>query len=170
MKITLRKSLIVALSLLGLGIWLYVFRFSLLPHRKPPVLKNVDIELIQPGQMLPVETDSLRYFVFRPVKGEPYVLAVPLFEGAFYLPEQYWFKPHTSCRDFALETANGIADDNSVFACRDNNLPPEWQKRWRWNAQGKHIGSTDAGKFDEMFQVNFKLSGSKLTFTRLAGS
>jgi hypothetical protein len=170
MNIRINKPLVITVTLVAAGIWAYLFRFSLLPHRKPPKLQHVSIESLQPGHMLPVETDSLRYFVFKPISGDPYVLAVPLIEGQFYLPERYWWKPHTACRDFSLNTINGVVDDRSTFSCRDTGLPDEWQKRWQWNSLGKPIGSHDGGAMDEMYRVNYKRSGDGLTFTSLKTS
>jgi hypothetical protein len=167
-NIHINKPVAIAMTIVAVAICFYLFSYSLLPYRKPPKLLTVDVSQLKPGHVISHATESLLYFVIRPVDGMPYALAVPLREELLYLPDPYWWKAGYQCRDFGLDTTEGRVTNQSVFHCRDTDLPVEWSQRLQWDSHGKHIGTTSDGEIEDMYRVDFKQSGDEITFTGLA--
>jgi hypothetical protein len=166
-NIKVNKPLVIGLTVIVATIWFFMFHHSMQRYDKPPKLLTTDIKQLTHGHFLTYDTEDLRYFVIRPVTDEIYVIAAPKREGALFLPDQYWWKPKYPCNDFIFETTNGLVNDQSKFHCRDADTPSEWSPRWQWNARGQHVGSTDGGKIDNLYRINFKRSGDELIFVGL---
>jgi hypothetical protein len=156
----------VLLAIAGTVALAVVLLFSLRPTQKPRVLPSADISKLAPGTWMSVDSDRLRFFVVRPLAGEPYALAAPIDNGEVLLPEVYWWKPHTRCKDFGLELRNGAVGADSLFRCRDANLPDEWSARWQWDTRGKHLPHP-AGKIDNLYGVRTERDDDELVFVGL---
>jgi hypothetical protein len=138
------------------------------PDKKAlPRLPVVNVKQLLQGQMIHLDTESLRYFVVRPEAGEIHVVAVPIDQGTVLMPEVHWWKPFMNCKDFGLDTVAQTITAQTRFRCRDEAQPDVWAKQWQWDIFGKHIGDNGGEKIDDMYRVRFERSGDELIFKSL---
>jgi hypothetical protein len=163
-----RKYFAIGLALCGTVALMFVIAASLRPDDKPPPkLPSVNVAALTPGQLVTLDTDSLRYFVVRLSADQLHVVAAPIKAGAVLMPDQYWWRPLMDCKDFGLELASGAATSTSRFRCRDSDQPKEWIQRWQWDIEGRHVAD-DKPKVDDMYRVRFEKSGDEIRFIGLA--
>ena len=147
---------------------LAILALSSQPNEKARAkLPHVNVEQLQPGQVMHLDTDALRYFVVRPLTGDLHVVAVPTEQGTVLMPDIYWWKPLMNCKDFGWETAAPGVMTDFRFRCRDQDQPEEWAKKWQWDMYGKHIAESTESKIDNMYRVRIVRSGSEVSFTGL---
>jgi hypothetical protein len=157
-----------ALAVFGTLFVLVILKWSSKPNQKPrPKLPFVSVESLAPGQVIHLDTESLRYFVVRPVAGEIHVVAVPTEHGTVLLPDSHWWKPFMNCKDFGLDEVDGYVTGNSRFRCRDAEQPEAWVQKWQWDLYGKHIVNAGDSAVDNMYRVRFKQVGNEVSFTGL---
>jgi hypothetical protein len=153
------------IATIGLGV---VLAIALLPKPKPRgKLPQVNIASLPPGGVLTHDTDSLRYFVLRPRQGDPYVLAAPLYEGAVPMPDVNWWKWVIACRDFGIDSVNGVVTNDALFRCRDTTQPEQWIGSWRWDNHGRNAPLPGSTAVANLYRVQFERDGDDLTFSAL---
>ncbi len=146
------------------GILIFALNAKKEPRRDLPL---ADVTTLAPGRVMVVDSDSFRYFVIRPLVGDVHVVAAPVDEGKVRLPEVFWWKSSMNCNNFGLDTDNGVITSASRFRCRDANQPAEWQPRWQWDINGRHVPHTDGQRIDNMYRVRVERDGDELTFVGL---
>jgi hypothetical protein len=147
---------------------LAVLAVSSQPNEKARAkLPFVNVEKLAPGQVIHLDTESLRYFVVRPLQGELHVVAVPTEHGTVLMPDIHWWKPFMNCKDFGLDAVAGSITSESRFRCRDAEQPKAWVSRWQWDLHGKHIADIGSTQVDNMYRVRFVQSGTDVAFTGL---
>jgi hypothetical protein len=157
-----------SLALAGTAAVLAVLLVSSKPDAKSPAKKPlVNVEKLAPGQVIHLDTESMRYFVVRPPTGEIHVVAVPTEQGTVLMPDIHWWKPLMNCKDFGLNAVGGTVTSESRFRCRDAEQPDAWVNQWQWDLFGKHIVSADGSKLDNMYRVRFERSGNEVSFAGL---
>jgi hypothetical protein len=156
------------LALAGTVLVLVALLASSEPDVKSPAKKpSVNVEKLAPGQVIHLDTESLRYFVVRPPTGDIHVVAVPTEQGTVLMPDIHWWKPFMNCKDFGLDAVDGIVTSDSRFRCRDVAQPEAWVQQWQWDLFGKHVATTGGKKLDNMYRVRFERSGSAVSFAGL---
>ena len=153
------------LATIALGV---VLAIALLPKPRPRgKLPQLNIAQLQPGGLITHDTDSLRYYVLRPLQGEPYVLAVPLHDGAVPMPDVNWWKWVIQCRDFGIDSSDGVIRADAIFRCRDAQQPEQWIGSWRWNSQGRNVPLAGSTAVANLYRVQFERDDDELTFSAL---
>jgi hypothetical protein len=160
-KLKVAAIAVAALCTLGM---LAFLTWSIRPDERKPEFASTSIATLPPGGHMSVDIGNLRYFVIRPTQGAVYALAAPIENGEVLLPDTYWWKPHTTCKDFGLELSEDALDEKARFLCRDANQPADWQPRWQWNAMGRSTPVADAPKVDDMYRVRTTLNDDTLVF------
>jgi len=157
-----------ALAIGGTVLVLAVLFVASKPDEKArPKLPAVIVSQLQQGQVIHLDTESLRYFVVRPESGEIHVVAVPIEQGTVLMPEVHWWKPFMNCKEFGLGSGTESITAESRFRCRDAAQPDAWVKQWQWDVFGKHIADVGGEKIDDMYRVRFERSGDELIFKSL---
>jgi hypothetical protein len=164
---SLRVKLIAAGATLAVTALLVFAVMSIKPgdNRK---LARINVADLAPGRVIELNTEAMRYFAIRPLQGEIYVIAAPIVDNTVPMPEKFWWKPHQKCKDFGLETKNGVVDLDSRFRCRDADQPEEWAKRWQWDAHGRHVPDETNTPIDDLYRLTFKHSGNEIIPTSIA--
>jgi hypothetical protein len=129
--------------------------------------RRVDVSSLQPGSVMAIDAETLRYYVIRPMQGDVYALAVPMDESKIPMPENYWWQPVIRCKDFGLDTANGVVDDRARFRCRDAEQPSDWSVRWQWDRLGRHVPDAQNTRIDDLYRVRIRRSRNEITFIAL---
>jgi hypothetical protein len=157
-----------ALAVFGTLFVLVILTWSSKPNQKARAkLPFINVKDLAAGQVTHLDTDSLRYFVVRPVAGKIHVVAVPTEQSTVLLPDSHWWKPFMNCKDFGLDEVDGNITSNSRFRCRDAEQPEAWVQRWQWDLYGKHIVSAGDSAIDNMYRVRFEQVGNEIFFTGL---
>lgn len=59
------------------------------------------------------------------------------------MPDLRWWRPVYLCEDFGLAPDRSGDGQTPVMQCNDTNEVISWWKpRWRWDANGKNLGTT----------------------------
>ena len=147
--LTLSTLLII---IIGIAILFIPFASSFLPSEKVvSTSPRIDLSVINKGEYKyypnPVRPEYLKNYkwavlVYRKYDGLIKLWDVPIKNGKVGLPDIRWFKPIYDCNDFGPTLVSGKVDESKPIKCHDTKQLSEWwANEWRWDIEGKSLGS-----------------------------
>jgi hypothetical protein len=103
-----------------------------------------------------------RLYVVRMPSDEVRAFTVPLRAAKVAMPDARWGQPAFDCTDFGPGVKDGTLRPESVFRCRDADLPAWGLYQWRWSLDGKSVGQLPRTHVDDMPRVKVVRSDTLL--------
>lgn len=156
-------SMLIALTLFGMGVIGYVAHASLQPSEQAKANRpRVVLPALEPAQFAyiadPMAADNWpsHLLVVRKPDGDLRVWRMPLRNGLHSLPDVHWWQQGPTCQRFEPDFTTG------TIACRDANLGSWGSEPYRWNLDGKNLGLSR--HVDDMDTVEGALSADEYVF------
>jgi hypothetical protein len=107
-----------------------------------------------------------RLYVVRTPSDEVWAFIVPVRAGKVALPDGHWGRPAFNCSDFRPDAKDGAITPNSLFRCRDVDVPAWGVSHWRWRLDGKSAAEASDTHIEDMPRVKVERSGGVIRVNR----
>ena len=159
-----RRTVSVTLAVLGstgLAFVLLQWALSLLPsrHRSSDAL-TFELRDLALGAYRSFDGRNSRLYVVRLSSDEVSAFTVPLRAAKVAMPEARWGRSAFDCADFRPNVNNDPLTPDSVFRCRDADVPAWGVYQWRWRLDGKSAAQLPHAHIDNMPQATVERLGA----------
>jgi hypothetical protein len=135
--------------------------FSLSGHRSSDAL-TFELRDLALGAYRSFDGRHSRLYVVRMPSDEVSAFTVPLRAAKVAMPDTRWGRSAFDCADFRPGVNDDRLTPDSVFRCRDADLPAWGVYQWRWRLDGRSAAQLPYTHIDNMPRATVERSGAMI--------
>jgi hypothetical protein len=145
---------------IGTAIVLLQLTDSLLPsdHRGSDAL-TIELRDLAVGAYRSFDGRTSRLYVVRTLSDGIRAFTVPLRAAKVAMPDSHWGRSVFDCTDFSPGLKNAPLRPDSLFRCRDADVPAWGIYQWRWDLDGRSAAQLPQTHVGDMARVTVVTSG-----------